>query len=57
MFSAKLSGTTMERTAKNPDSSAGFAPVDVFFDIKEPTTTVPAPATVSLSSPRAKTPA
>jgi len=42
-FTAKLSGTTLELTAKAPDSSVGFAPVDVYF-----TTTVPEPATVSL---------
>ena len=42
-FTAKLSGTTLELTAKGPVDGVGFNSVDVYF-----TTTAPEPATVSL---------
>jgi hypothetical protein len=48
MFTAKLYGTTLELTAKNPESSVGFQPLDVYFEMTQPPTTVPEPATVSL---------
>jgi hypothetical protein len=48
MFTAKLYGTTLELTAKNPESSVGFQPLDVYFEMTQPPTTVPEPTTVSL---------
>ncbi len=42
-FTAKLSGTTLELTAKGPVDGVGFNYSDVYF-----TTTAPEPATVSL---------
>lgn len=48
-FSAKLYGTTLELTAKSPtEGGISFSPVDVYFEMTQPPTTVPEPATVSL---------